>query len=221
VKSRSFSTQQVLESKSSPWGMVAMLSVGVGGGVYYYWQSIVPKHDLVPVEVLEGCPQCFMDVSVDDVPQGRITVQLRSDVAPKTAENFVQLCEGMRGSKGQVLGFAGSPFHRVIPGFMCQGGDVVEGNGRGNMSIYGPAFSDESFELKHQPGCLSMANAGPDTNGSQFFICMGPTGHLDGKHVVFGHITSGWDVVQHIEAQGSRSGRVKSKVIIDACGKIS
>merc|ERR1712224_131551 len=153
-------------------------------------------------------------------------MELRDDVAPKTTENFRALCTGEKGmgKSGKPLHFKGSTFHRVIPGFMCQGGDFTRGDGRGGESIYGDKFADETFAGKagkHTgPGCLSMANAGPNTNGSQFFICTAMTPHLDGKHVVFGRVVEGYDeVIKAIEKVGSGSGATSKPVVIANCGQ--
>ncbi|KAF9349438.1 cytochrome P450 cyp2 [Mortierella sp. AD094] len=161
-------------------------------------------------------PRVFFDITANGQPLGRIVMELRADVAPKTAENFRALCTGEKG-----FGYAGSKFHRIIPQFMLQGGDFTRGNGTGGKSIYGEKFADENFTLKHTgPGILSMANAGPNTNGSQFFICTVKTAWLDGKHTVFGTVTEGLEVVQAVEALGSQSGTPKSEVVIAASGQL-
>ncbi len=168
-------------------------------------------------KVAKKLPRCFFDLTADGKPLGRLVVELRTDVVPKTAENFRALCTGEKG-----FGYKGSGFHRIIPDFMCQGGDFTRHNGTGGKSIYGESFADENFTLKHTgPGVLSMANAGPNTNGSQFFLCTVKTPCLDGHHVVFGAVVEGLDVLKKVEGLGTDSGKPKAKVLIADCGQLT
>jgi peptidylprolyl isomerase len=193
--------------------LLAMASTTGAGGNYKPHHAVNPKN-----------PQVFFEITIGDKKAGRVEMELFADTCPKTAENFLQLCVGTTNKAGKTLGYKGSSFHRVIPDFMCQGGDFTRGDGTGGESIYGARFADETFEGKagkhFGPGTLSMANAGPNTNGSQFFICTAATPHLDGKHVVFGQIVKGYDVIKAIEAVGSRGGKTSSKVTISDCGKV-
>ncbi|XP_008010763.1 peptidyl-prolyl cis-trans isomerase A-like [Chlorocebus sabaeus] len=169
-----------------------------------------------PVLLAMVNPTVFFDIAVDGEPLGRVSFELFADKVPKTAENFRALSTGEKG-----FGDKGSCFHRIIPGFMCQGGDFTRHNGTGGKSIYGEKFEDENFILKHTgPGILSMANAGPNTNGSQFFICTAKTEWLDGKHVVFGKVKEGMNIVEAMERFGSRNGKTSKKITIADCGQL-
>ncbi|MEV0536446.1 peptidylprolyl isomerase [Kitasatospora sp. NPDC050463] len=159
----------------------------------------------------------YFDIAINDEPAGRIVFKLFDDIVPKTAKNFRELATGEHG-----FGYKGSSFHRVIPGFMLQGGDFTRGDGTGGKSIYGEKFADENFTLKHtKPGQLSMANAGKNTNGSQFFITTIVTDWLDGKHVVFGEVVENLDLVSKIESYGSQSGRTSAKITITDSGVVA
>ncbi|ELU05351.1 hypothetical protein CAPTEDRAFT_152228 [Capitella teleta] len=161
-------------------------------------------------------PKVFFDIAIGGANAGRVIMELYADIVPKTAENFRALCTNEKG-----FGYKGCPFHRIIPGFMCQGGDFTRQNGTGGKSIYGEKFADENFQMKHtEEGTLSMANAGPNTNGSQFFICTAKTSWLDGKHVVFGRVIDGMNIVKKMEQQGSQGGSTKTSVVIADCGQL-
>ncbi|KAI9250781.1 peptidyl-prolyl cis-trans isomerase cyp5 [Sporodiniella umbellata] len=171
----------------------------------------------------KNLPKVFFDVAVNGNPSGRMTFKLFADTVPKTAENFRALCTGEKGKglSGKPLHFKNSIFHRIIPGFMAQGGDFTLGDGRGGESIYGHKFADENFTLKHtSKGLLSMANAGPNTNGSQFFITFDQTPWLNGNHTVFGEMVEGESVLDLLEKHGSQSGRPTSMIEIVDCGEL-
>jgi cyclophilin family peptidyl-prolyl cis-trans isomerase len=179
------------------------------------WPYCLTEEDVPP----QITTKCFFDITADDEEVGRVVIGLYGDVCPKTVENFRSLCAADNEKKDT---YKGSGFHRIIPGFMCQGGDFTNHNGTGGRSIYGDKFDDENFKLQHdKPGILSMANAGPNTNGSQFFICTVPTPHLNGKHCVFGLVVEGLDIVKKLEGMGSPQGATSKKVVIADCGVLT
>uniref|UniRef100_A0A8C6S8L0 Peptidyl-prolyl cis-trans isomerase n=1 Tax=Neogobius melanostomus TaxID=47308 RepID=A0A8C6S8L0_9GOBI len=161
-------------------------------------------------------PRVYLTVEADGLSLGTITIELFSHIVPKTADNFRALCTGERG-----FGLKGSIFHRVIPDFMCQGGDITKNDGTGGKSIYGDKFEDENFDVRHTgPGILSMANRGRDTNNSQFFITLKKAEHLDFKHVAFGWVCDGMSTVQKMGEFGTKGGVPAKKLVITNCGKL-
>jgi cyclophilin family peptidyl-prolyl cis-trans isomerase len=166
----------------------------------------------------DTCPLVYMDIAINGESAGRVLIKLRTDKTPITCENFLRLCTGERG-----WGYKNSNFHRIIPGFMIQGGDFTHHNGTGGRSIYGPSFKDENFYFKHaEPYVLSMANRGPNTGSSQFFLTTAPTPWLNGKHTVFGKVVEGQDLVRRIEKEaGTRNGNPTKQVRIVGCGQVT
>ena len=219
-------------SGSSMLGQVAMF--GIAGLAAYGVTQLLsesmkadPEYDddgdngvAVPPQA-EITDKVYFDIDINSRPAGRVVIGLYGSTVPKTVKNFKCLCEGnMTDEKsGKLLAFTGTSFHRVIPDFMIQGGDFTNHNGTGGISIYGNKFPDENFNLKHTgPGVLSMANSGKNTNGSQFFICTRKTAWLDGRHVVFGTVIGGFDVVKKISIYGSSSGKPSVKISIRQAG---
>ena len=226
---RSFRRDFSTDSSSNPSFRQLVTFVGAGGAAFFafhivqrYLASDETPDDSVAVPTQATVTsKVYFDVSIDDQPAGRIIMGLYGQVVPKTVKNFETLCEGnlTMANNTTPLAYKGSIFHRVIPRFMIQGGDFTNNNGTGGVSIYGAKFQDENFDLKHTgPGVLSMANAGKDTNGSQFFICTSKTPHLDGRHVVFGTVVDGWHVVKKLEAQGTSNGTTTKRCKITGAG---
>jgi len=193
-----------------------------------FFKNLVTKKYLETEEKKEreimGNTFVFLDITIDKTFVGRIEIELFSKDVPKTAENFRALCTGERGRcrhNDANLHFLNSTFHRIIPGFMVQGGDFTAHNGTGGESIYGLRFEDENFKYNHSgPGTVSMANSGQHTNSSQFFISTACSSWCDDKHVVFGQVSKGMDIVKKIEECGEASGKVNKKVIISKCGVV-
>ncbi|GAX82175.1 hypothetical protein CEUSTIGMA_g9603.t1 [Chlamydomonas eustigma] len=184
---------------------------------YESWESLF-ESELIAAEVTD---KVYMQIKIGSEVVGKMLIGLYGSLVPKTVQNFKALCTGEKGvgQAGKPLHFKGSKFHRVIPEFMAQGGDITMGNGFGGESIYGEKFEDESFKLRHdERGVLAMANAGPGTNGSQFYFLFGPQPHLDGKHVVFGKIEAGFDILRRIESVGTDGGVPTDEVEIIDCG---
>ncbi|KAL7491465.1 hypothetical protein ACHAWT_001000 [Skeletonema menzelii] len=232
---RSFSNNESKKSSSSSAMLqnIAMFAFagGIGYGAITLFNSSSDDEESLANSDGTAVPpsanitsKVFFDISKQTTPNapyqplGRVVIGLYGDVVPKTVKNFETLCQGTT-INGQLAGYRGSTFHRIIPNFMIQGGDFTRFDGTGGMSIYGHKFADENFQLKHTgPGVISMANAGRNTNGSQFFICTTKTPHLDGRHVVFGTVVEGMDVVREVESMGSRSGRPQGRIVISDCG---
>jgi cyclophilin family peptidyl-prolyl cis-trans isomerase len=189
-----------------------VLDVQKASGSREYWDGFLKDEgDATKATVTD---RVFFDIAVDGVDKGRVEFGLFGDDVPLTVKNFVSLCEGFEGKS-----YKGSPFHRIIPGFCCQGGDVTNGDGTGGVSIYGGAFADEAFPFSHADrGLLSMANSGPDSNKSQFFVTLGDCTWLDGKHVVFGRVLKGSEVFEELEQLGDSSGAVSAEAVVAACG---
>jgi len=227
------------DKEMSQWNTMAGLLLAVGfvvaNGCYQVKPNIKLATEVAPTKEVakpKSPPKhtdavvtnkVYFDIRIGDDDAGRIVMGLYGKDVPKTAENFRCLCTGEKGigQSGKPLHFKGSIFHRIIPGFMLQGGDFTKSNGTGGESIYGAKFADEAFKFGHEEaGVLSMANSGPNTNGSQFFITTVPTPHLNGKHVVFGTVLDGMAIVKRLEQLGSGSGETKSYIVIRDCGEL-
>ena len=187
---------------------ITLIVVGLAAGMSPYSAMI---SDTVQITV---------DICGSRVAKPIVIAMFGFDV-PYTVSNFLTICKGTSQNNGQPLTYNGSVLHRIIPNFMVQGGDITHGDGSGGMSIYGENFKDENFNINHDVGVISMANAGPNTNSSQFFITTADTSFLNGKHVVFGMVTSGMDVVYLIESYGSASGIPKCPIKINQCSIVN
>ena len=168
-------------------------------------------------------PRVWLDIAIDSAPAGRIVIELFADKVPRTAENFRMLCTGEKGvgRSGAKLHYKGCKFHRIIPHFIIQSGDFIANDGSQNESVYGPRFEDENFTVKHsEPGIVSMANSGRNSNGGQFFITLVKAPWLDGRQVAFGKVIEGMDIVELIQAAGTSSGAPKQTITISDCGEI-
>lgn len=220
VLQQKISTREKAEKKEEK----KMYSNMFGKGSLYAEKKVVLGEFVIPASPSPGNPKVYFDIAIGGAEVRRVTMELFANVTSRTAENFRALCTGEKGTgkSGVALSYKGSIFHRVIKGFMMQGGDFTRANGTGGESIYGLKFDDENFAVKHkQPGLLSMANSGPGTNGSQFFITFVETPHLDGKHVVFGRVIEGMDVITDVEkAEVGESDKPKSDIIVVDCGQI-
>jgi peptidylprolyl isomerase len=230
-KTRHFSSRPYHKKSGGDfkWPLATVAVVGIGFSGVYYVNDYLNSYDDSDNTDVPAKPQAeitskaYFDISIDKQPAGRIVFGLYGNVVPKTVHNFEKLCLGTEVMGGIMLAYEKTIFHRIIPNFMIQGGDFTRHDGTGGRSIYGTRmngkFQDENFELKHiGPGILSMANAGPNTNGSQFFITTAKTKHLDGRHVVFGTVIDGWDVVKAVEECGSASGKPSKTVKIEEAG---
>uniref|UniRef100_A0A7S2U3U9 Peptidyl-prolyl cis-trans isomerase n=1 Tax=Lotharella oceanica TaxID=641309 RepID=A0A7S2U3U9_9EUKA len=217
---------QTCQNEESTWefdtvdGKRSLILNIVKKNEYDNWEYFLEKENVPADKTITD--KCFFDMSIGGEKAGRIVMGLYGKQVPKTVENFRALCTGEKGvgQKGKPLHYKGSKFHRIIPGFMCQGGDFTDGDGKGGESIYGERFDDENFKIPHgKEGLLSMANAGANTNGSQFFLTVEKTPHLDGRHVVFGEVLEGYkEVVKKMEAVGSSGGPTSKDVVIEDCG---
>lgn len=201
-----------------------LLFIVLGIFLIFVFTSTHKKEEEKIEEVPEITHRVYLDIDIEEQRLGRIVIGLYGHVVPKTVENFRALCTGEKGKgvKGKLLHYKGTPFHRIVSGFMIQGGDIIHGDGKGYESIYGGTFADENFKVKHShAGVVSMVNSGPDSNGSQFFITTIKASWLDGEHVVFGKVIQGMDMVYAIEGgAGTYSGKPRKKVVIADSGEI-